>query len=71
MKKIVFILITFLASIFYSCDNKDNIYITNSWAIKRVNDTVLICIPISHDMQYKPFLLNLNDSINISNNETE
>ncbi|MBR6907247.1 hypothetical protein IKN40_01760 [bacterium] len=65
MKKILFIIIIcFMMIMFSNCGNNPNtlIYSTQNWVVKYVNDSVLICIPISDS--YKPYLVNVNTFAN-------
>lgn len=65
MKKILFsIIISFMMIMFCNCGNSPNtlIYSTTNWIVKYVNDSVLICIPVTESN--KPYLINVNTFIN-------
>jgi len=56
-----------LLFIFLGCGNSDPnlIYNGNDWVVKRLNDTVVICIPRQGDIlgrqPNKPYIINIKD----------
>lgn len=65
MKKFIFLILLF---IFISCNshsNPDIVYYGHDWVVKKLNDTVVICIPKQGDLigrkKHKPYLLNIKD----------
>jgi hypothetical protein len=53
--------------LFIGCSNPDPnlIYHGNDWVVKRLNDTVVICIPTQGDLlgrqPNKPYVINIKD----------
>ena len=65
MKKFIFIILLF---IFISCNPHSDpnlVYCGHDWVVKKLNDSVVICIPKQGDLigrkKYKPYILNIKD----------
>ncbi len=65
MKKIIFIILLF---IFISCNTHSDpnlVYHGHDWVVKKLNDTVVICIPTQGDLlgrqPNKPYVINIKD----------
>lgn len=66
MKKIIFIILLF---IFIGCNNTNLdpnlVYSGHDWVVKKLNDTVVICIPTQGDLlgrqPNKPYAINIKD----------
>ena len=67
MKTFKISLFTLSLFIFLGCSNSDPnlIYNGNDWVVKRLNDTVVICIPRQGDIlgrqPNKPYIINIKD----------
>lgn len=65
MKKFIFIILLF---IFISCNphpDSNLVYHGHDWVVKKLNDTVVICIPTQGDLlgrqPNKPYIINIKD----------
>jgi len=65
MKKFIFIILLF---IFISCNPHSDpnlVYCGHDWVVKKLNDTVVICIPTQGDLlgrqPNKPYMINIKD----------
>jgi hypothetical protein len=65
MKKFIFIILLF---IFISCNPHSDpnlVYHGHDWVVKKLNDTVVICIPTQGDLlgrqSNKPYVINIKD----------
>lgn len=68
--KILLIIIAYIIMIIcISCIEDPNmVYNTNTWVVKKVNDTVLVVIPKNSEHNY-PYLMNIKTSVNSKFNQ--